>query len=94
MAIKIAILKNGMQILGDFSEDMTDVGAWIVKEPVNPVPSQGGLMFYPILGFCEENRMKISFEDMLNDGEPFVANLDIANLYSEEFGSGIQIVRG
>jgi hypothetical protein len=88
MSIQLAFTKNG-PIIGDF--EPVGSGSYTVNKPAILQPQQAGISFFPLLGMCEESVLTLSPDD-INYGQLFTPVADLRNVYSEKFGSGLQLV--
>ena len=89
MAIKCAFTNNGT-LLGDFEESLTE-GEWVVTNPVMLTFQPNNIALFPLLSTCEENSLRIT-KDEIRFGQVFTPNVELRNHYSNQFGSGIQLI--
>lgn len=87
--IKLAWTQAG-QILGDFSEGLN--GSWLVDNAVFVSPGPQGLSMMPVLMFSEQTRITLTKEDLRFDGDLFEPLTELRNAYTQQFGSGIQLL--
>ena len=87
MNIKIAFTKNGA-VMGDFEENGS---IWRVHKPVYVAPQMNNIALIPILGFCEEDALNLSRDEIQFCAGLFTPAAELRNHYSSQFGSGIQL---
>lgn len=89
--IKIAYM-SGMRIVADFEEVFTGekVTGWKAKNPTIIQYTANGPMLYPLLDMVKEDEVFLSI-DKAEFPVLFEPLDQIRNLYSTEFGSGVQI---
>lgn len=94
MTIKLLTLKTNHTIMGNITEELTEV---IIKQPVQVVQvppraqnDPGSIAFAPFLEYAKEFKdgFKIKKDDILVTSTPVV---ELENQYNNIFGSGIQI---
>lgn len=92
--IKLAWTQQG-QIIGDFSEardGSNDQTNYWVENPVFVSPGPQGLNMMPVLMFSEQTRITLTPADLRFDGELFEPLTELRNAYTQQFGSGIQLL--
>ncbi len=94
MTIKLLTLKTNHTIMGNVTEELTEV---TIKQPVQVVQvppraqnDPGSIAFAPFLEYSKEFKegFKIKKDDILVTSTPVV---ELENQYNQIFGSGIQI---
>lgn len=94
MTIKLLTLKTNHTIMGNVTEELTEV---TIKQPVQVVQvppraqnDPGSIAFAPFLEYAKEFKdgFKIKKDDILVTSTPVV---ELENQYNNIFGSGIQI---
>ena len=94
MTIKLLTLKTNHTIMGNVTEELTEV---TIKQPVQVVQvppraqnDPGSIAFAPFLEYAKEFKdgFKIKKDDILVTSTPVV---ELENQYNQIFGSGIQI---
>lgn len=88
--IKLAWTQTG-QILGAFKETYE---GWEVENPVFVSPGPQGLSMLPVLMFSDQAKITLTKEDLRFNGELFEPIPELRNAYSQQFGSGIQLLTG
>lgn len=82
--IKVAFTKNG-PIIGDFNE--SDIG-WTIENPCAIMPN-GALI--PLTMITETNTLELSRTELQFQGVHDPVG-ELRNMYSSQFGSGIQLL--
>jgi len=94
MTIKLLTLKTNHTIMGNVTEELTEV---TIKQPVQVVQvppraqnDPGSIAFAPFLEYAKEFKdgFKIKKDDILVTSTPVI---ELENQYNNIFGSGIQI---
>lgn len=90
MAIKIVWTHAG-QIIGDVKETHEGLA---VENPVFLSPGPQGVSMLPVLMFTDQKTLTLTDEDLRFNGEQFEPLTELRNAYSQQFGSGIQLLNG
>ena len=92
--IKLVWTTQG-QILGSFDQ-VTNVSGEVTYTVENPVfvsPGPQGLNMMPVLMFSDEKQITLTKDDLRFEGQLFEPIVELRNAYTDQFGSGIQLLR-
>lgn len=91
--IKLVWTTQG-QILGDFKliSQSGDKKTYEVTDGVFVAPGAQGLSMMPVLMFSDETKITLQPEDLRFGGQLFEPLTELRNAYTQQFGSGIQLL--
>lgn len=89
MDVKLVWTQSG-QVLGEVVE--TTVNGVVLENPVFVSPGPQGLNMMPVLMFSDQTKITLPISETRFNGELFEPIKELRNAYSQQFGSGIQLL--